>query len=154
MLTMTKLFFVTNVIYEVLYCTVSESNMPKPGFKTITISEAVYEKFYNVYEKSKETLTMKGINSFAGYVTYMLEQNMQKDKTFAKFAPKLELISIEDDRVIIKNNIVNRIAEIVIQRGELYCQLCEVKDCHCIGYVWSIPEIYEKLHSKGLRNSK
>ena len=151
---MTKLFFVTNVIYEVLYCTVSESNMPKPGFKTITISEAVYEKFYNVYEKSKETLTMKGINSFAGYVTYMLEQNMQKDKTFAKFAPKLELISIEDDRVIIKNNIVNRIAEIVIQRGELYCQLCEVKDCHCIGYVWSIPEIYEKLHSKGLRNSK
>ena len=57
----------------------------------------------------------------------------------------LELISIEDDRVIIKNNIQNRIAEIVYQRGELYCQLCEVKDCHCIGYVWSIPEIYEKL---------
>jgi len=128
--------------------------MPKPGFKSITISETVYEKFYNVYEKSKENLTMKGINSFAGYITYMLEQNMQKDKTFAKFAPKLELISIEDDRVIIKNNIVNRIAEIVIQRGELYCQLCEVKDCHCIGYVWSIPEIYEKLHLKGLRNSK
>ncbi len=128
--------------------------MPKPGFKSITISETVYEKFYSVYEKSKDNLTMKGINSFAGYITYMLEQNMQKDKTFAKFAPKLELISIEDDRVIIKNNIVNRIAEIVIQRGELYCQLCEVKDCHCIGYVWSIPEIYEKLHSKGLRNSK
>jgi|TARA_B100000029_G_scaffold501341_1_gene574550 hypothetical protein len=128
--------------------------MPKPGFKSITISETVYEKFYNVYEKSKENLTMKGINSFAGYITYMLEQNMQKDKTFAKFAPKLELISIEDDRVIIKNNIVNRIAEIVIQRGELYCQLCEAKDCHCIGYVWSIPEIYEKLHLKGLRNSR
>ena len=33
-----------------------------------------------------------------------------------------------------------------MQRGELYCQLCEVKDCHCIGYVWSIPEIYEKLN--------
>ena len=128
--------------------------MPKPGFKSITISETVYDKFFRVYENSKESLTMKGINSFAGYVTYMLEQNMQKDKTFAKFAPKLELISIEDDRVIIKNNIVNRIAEIVIQRGELYCQLCEVKDCHCIGYVWSIPEIYEKLHSKGLRNSR
>ena len=138
----------------VLESTVREGKMPKPGFKSITISETVYEKFYSVYEKSKDSLTMKGINSFAGYITYMLEQNMQKDKTFAKFAPKLELISIEDDRVIIKNNIVNRIAEIVIQRGELYCQLCEVKDCHCIGYVWSIPEIYEKLHLKGLRNSR
>ena len=128
--------------------------MPKPGFKSITISETVYDKFFDVYKKNKDSLTMKGVNSFAGYITYMLEDTMQKDKTFAKFAPKLELISIEDDRVIIKNNIENRIAEIVYQRGELYCQLCEAKDCHCIGYVWSIPEIYEKLNSKGIRNHR
>ena len=128
--------------------------MPKPGFKSITISETVYEKFHDVYEKNKDKLIMKGVNSFAGYITYMLEDSMLKDKTFAKYAPKLELISIEDDRVIVKNNIQNRIAEIVLQRGELYCQLCEVKDCHCIGYVWSIPEIYEKLNSKGLRNHR
>ena len=128
--------------------------MPKPGFKSITISETVYDKFFDVYKKNKDSLTMKGVNSFAGYITYMLEDTMQKDKTFAKYAPKLELISIEDDRVIIKNKIQNRIAEIVYQRGELYCQLCEAKDCHCIGYVWSIPEIYEKLNSKGLRNHR
>ena len=128
--------------------------MPKPGFKSITISETVYDKFFDVYKKNKDSLTMKGVNSFAGYITYMLEDTMQKDKTFAKYAPKLELISIEDDRVIVKNNIENRIAEIVYQRGELYCQLCEAKDCHCIGYVWSIPEIYEKLNSKGIRNNR
>ena len=40
--------------------------MPKPGFKSITISETVYEKFFDVYEKNKEKLTMKGVNSFAG----------------------------------------------------------------------------------------
>ena len=128
--------------------------MPKPGFKSITISETVYAKFYDVYKKNKDNLTMKGVNSFAGYITYMLEDTMQKDKTFAKYAPKLELMSIEDDRVILKNNIQNRIAEIVLQRGELYCELCEAKDCHCIGYAWSIPEIYEKLNSKGLRNNR
>ena len=128
--------------------------MPKPGFKSITISETVYEKFFEVYKKNKDSLTMKGVNSFAGYITYMLEDKMQKDKTFAKYAPKLELISIEDDRVIIKNNIENRIAEIVYQRDDLYCQLFEAKDFHCIGYVWSIPEIYEKLNSKGIRNHK
>ena len=128
--------------------------MPKPGFKSITISQTVYDKFYDVYKKNKDNLNMKGVNSFAGYITYMLEDTMQKDKTFAKYAPKLELISMEDDRVIIKNNIENSIAEIVYQRGELYCQLCEAKDCHCVGYVWSIPEIYEKLNSKGLRSHK
>ena len=138
----------------VLQSTVREGKMPNPGFKSITISEQVYEKFYDVYEKNKDKLTMKGVNSFAGYITYMLEDSMLKDKTFAKYAPKLELMSIEDDRGILKNNIQNRIAEVVFQRGELYCQLCEAKDCHCIGYVWSIPEIYEKLNSKGLRNHR
>ena len=124
--------------------------MPKPGYKTITISEKVYNKFLEFSKKNQ----VAGVNSFSGYVTYLLEDKMAKDKTFAKYAPKLELISIEEDRVIIKNKIENRIAEIVYQRDELYCQLCEAKDCHCIGYVWSIPEIYEKLNSKGIRNHR
>ena len=124
--------------------------MPKPGYKTITISEKVYNKFLEFSKKNQ----VPGVNSLSGYITYLLEAKMAKDKTFAKYAPKLELISIEEDRVIIKNKIENRIAEIVFQRDELYCQLCEAKDCHCIGYVWSIPEIYEKLNSKGIRNHK
>jgi hypothetical protein len=89
--------------------------MPKDGFKSITVSETVYNKFYDVYQKNKQELTMKGVNSFAGYVTYMLEETMQKDKTFAKYAPKLEKVSIDEDRVIIKDNIKNRIAEVAVQ---------------------------------------
>ena len=67
-------------------------NMPKPGFKSITISEAVYDKFNQTYQKNKDELTMKGVNSFAGYVTYLLEDVMKKDKTFARYAPKLEKV--------------------------------------------------------------
>ena len=70
---------------------------------------------------------MKGVNSFSGYVTYMLEEMMQKDKTFARYAPKIEKISVDDDRVILKDNIKNRIAEVAVQKGELFCQLCEKK---------------------------
>jgi len=51
--------------------------MPKPGFKSITISEAVYDKFNQTYQKNKDELTMKGVNSFAGYVTYLLEDVMK-----------------------------------------------------------------------------
>ena len=51
---------------------------------------------------------MKGVNSFSGYVTYMLEEMMQKDKTFARYAPKIEKISVDDDRVILKDNMKNR----------------------------------------------
>lgn len=128
--------------------------MPKPGFKSITLSEQVYEKFYDVYNKNKEDLTMKGVNSFSGYVTYMLEEMMQKDKTFARYSPKFEKISVDDDRIILKDNIKNRIAEVAVQKGELFCQLCEKKNCECIGFVWSIPEVYEVLNAKGIKHSR
>ena len=128
--------------------------MPKAGFKSITISEEVYDKFFDVFEKNKPDLMMKGINSFSGYVTYMLEQTMQKDKTFAKYAPKLEKVAVDDDRVVLKDNIKNRIAEVAIQKGELFCQLCEEKDCVHIGYVFSLPDVYEVLNSKGIRHPK
>ena len=128
--------------------------MPKAGFKSITVSETVYDKFHEVYQNSKDDLTMKGVNSFSGYVTYMLEEMMQKDKTFARYAPKLEKISVDDDRVILKDNIKNRIAEVAIQRGELFCQLCDQKNCVHVGYVWSLPDVYEVLHAKGIRHPK
>ena len=128
--------------------------MPKPGFKSITVSESVYDKFYDVYEKKKDELSMKGVNSFAGYITYMLEENMLKDKTFARYAPKLEKISVDDDRVILKDNIKNRIAEVAIQRGELFCQLCDQKDCVHIGFVFSLPDVYEVLNARGIKHPK
>ena len=128
--------------------------MPKPGFKSITVSEQVYEKFYDVYNKNKEELTMKGVNSFSGYVTYMLEEMMQKDKTFARYAPKLEKISVDGDRVILKDNIKNRIAEVAIQKGELFCQLCEEKDCVHVGFVFSLPDVYEVLNARGIKRPK
>ena len=128
--------------------------MPKAGFKSITVSESVYDKFHEVYQKNKDDLTMKGVNSFAGYVTYMLEEMMQKDKTFARYAPKLEKISIDEDRVVLKDNLKNRIAEVAVQKGELYCMLCEEKDCVHIGFVWSLPDVYEVLNTKGIKNPK
>ena len=125
--------------------------MPKAGFKSITISETVYDKFHDVYQKSKGDLP---VNSFSGYVTYMLEEMMQKDKTFARYAPKIEKISIDDDRVILKDNMKNRIAEVAVQKGELFCQLCDEKDCVHVGYVFSLPDVYEVLNARGIKHPK
>ncbi len=128
--------------------------MPKPGFKSLTLSEAVYDKFNQTYQKNKGELTLKGVNSFSGYVTYLLEDVMKKDKTFARYAPKLEKVSVDSDRIILKDNIKNRIAEVTIQNGELYCLLCEEKNCVHIGYVFGLPDVYEVLNSKGIKQAK
>ena len=128
--------------------------MPKAGFKSITVSEEVYNRFHDIYKKNKQELAMKGINSFAGYITFMMEDLMQKDETFARYAPKLEKISADDNRVVIKDNIKNRIAEVAVQNGELYCMLCEAKDCVHIGFVFSLSEVYEVLHAKGIKHQR
>jgi len=54
--------------------------MPKPGFNTVTLSEAENDNLNQPNQKNKDELTMKGVNSFAGYVTYLLEDVMKKDK--------------------------------------------------------------------------
>jgi len=125
--------------------------MPKEGFKSITVSDYVYDRFQDVYNSNKEALANKGVRSLSGYVSYMLEEAMNRDETFARFAPKIESMSVEDDRVILKDNIQNRIVEIVLQNGALHCFLCDSKDCMHVGYVLSMPEIYEALSSKGLK---
>ena len=128
--------------------------MPKAGFKSITVSESVYNKFHDVYKKNRDDLAMKGINSFAGYITFMMEDLMQKDETFARYAPKLEKISVDDNRVVVKDNIKNRIAEVAIQNGELYCMFCEEKDCVHVGFVFSLPDVYEVLNARGIKHQR
>ncbi len=131
-------------------CTVKEGTMPKEGFKSITVSDYIYDRFQEVYNGNKEALATKGVRSLSGYVSYMLEEAMNRDETFARYAPKIESISVEDDRVILKDNLQNRIVEIVLQKGELHCFLCDAADCIHVGYVYSMPDVYTALDAKGM----
>lgn len=116
--------------------------MPRTGFKTITVSETIYDKFHDIFLKNKDYLAMKGINSFSGYVTYILEQMMEKDKMFTQYAPKIEKISVNGERIILKDNIKNRIVEVTLSKDGMLCQLCEANDCVHIGFVFSLPSMY------------
>lgn len=128
--------------------------MPKAGFKSITVSDTVYDRFQEVYRKNKKGLTMKGVNSFSGYVTYTLEQMMQKDRTFAMYAPRIEKVMVDADRVVLKDNIKDRIVEVAVQKGELFCQFCEEGDCVHVGFVFSLPDVYEVLNARGIRQPR
>lgn len=127
--------------------------MPKEGFKSITVSDHIYDRFQDIYNDNKTTLAEKGVRSLSGYVSYMLEEAMVRDETFAQHAPKIERISVEDDRIILQDHIQNRVAEVVFQNGALYCFLCDAKNCMHVGYVFSMPDVYKTLDSKGIRKS-
>jgi hypothetical protein len=54
--------------------------MPKSGFKSITVTETIYDNFHEKYTKKKEELSMKGISSFAGYITSVLTKALEDDQ--------------------------------------------------------------------------
>lgn len=51
--------------------------MPKAGFKSVTMSDTVYEKFHAKYTAKKEELAMRGITSFSGFITCELAEKLQ-----------------------------------------------------------------------------
>jgi hypothetical protein len=65
----------------------------------------------------------------------MMEEMMLKHEAFAKQAPFMEKISIDSDRVLIKDNKRNRIAEVILRNGELRYLRDEKIDCVYIGFV-------------------
>ncbi len=119
--------------------------MPKAGFKSITVNEKVYDKFYQIFFDQKEKLAMKGVNSFSGYVTFCLEDMMKKDETFSKFTPKIEKISVDDSRVILNDIVKNRIVEVQFIENKLCCMLCDQEECKHVGFCESMPEVIEIL---------
>ena len=125
--------------------------MPKAGFKSITVSENVYKKFFDVYEKSRKELELKGITSFSGYLTSMMEEMMIKYEAFAKHAPFIQKIAIDQNRVILKDNKCNRIVEVLLKDQELQCLLDEKSDCVHVGFVYSLPELYSIINSKAIK---
>jgi hypothetical protein len=56
----------------------------------------------------------------------MMEEMMLRYEAFAKHAPYMEKLSIDQNRVVIQDNKRNRIAEVLLREGELQCLLPEL----------------------------
>ena len=124
--------------------------MPKEGFKSITVSETVYQRFITTYNNNKDNLANKGIRSLSGYISHMLEERMLENEVMAQHAPRIKKIAVDGDRVVLLDTKLNRIAEVVAQNGVMFCQLCEENDCVHVGFSYALPEIYATLKEHGM----
>jgi len=49
--------------------------MPKPGFKSITVSQSAYDSLMKDWEKVKPKLILQGITTFSAYILYRLSRS-------------------------------------------------------------------------------
>jgi hypothetical protein len=82
----------------------------------------------------------------------MMEEMMLRYEAFAKHAPYMENLSIDQNRVVIQDK-RNRIAEVLLKEGELQCLLDEKSDCVHVGFVYSLPELYNNEEIKAAPHS-
>ena len=122
--------------------------MPKEGFRSITVADKTYDDFYDMYMANKEALKLQGVDSFSGFVVKSLNTMMEGDRIFSKFMPKIEKISVDKERVILRDNIKNRIAEITFKEKKPYCNLCNKSTCQHIGFCYSLTEFYNTFGVK------
>jgi hypothetical protein len=81
-----------------------------------------------------------------------MEEMMIKDEVFAKHSPFIEKMAVDQNRVILKDNKQNRIAEVLMNNGELQCLLDDERsDCVHVGFVYSLPELYHVIRNKGIK---
>ncbi|MFY9566906.1 MAG: hypothetical protein WAQ29_11175, partial [Nitrososphaeraceae archaeon] len=84
-----------NLLQQVLYHRDTLiDKMPRAGFKSITVSDYVYNRFFGTYERTRRDLELKGITSFSGYLTSMMDEIMTKYETFSRHAPFMEKIDV------------------------------------------------------------
>ena len=67
--------------------------MPKPHFKSITMYEKKYDKFYSTYLKLKELDKIPpGVSTFSGYVTHLITNYINEKESLSKLASKIKCV--------------------------------------------------------------
>lgn len=64
--------------------------------------------------------------------------------------PRFEHINTYDDHITIKDNVLNREANIYLKTGgEAFCDVCQLQDCLHINYALALPSVVRVLEAKG-----
>ena len=110
--------------------------MPKPGFKSFAINEELYKFWKLKYEKNREKLRHKGVTSFSGYLASIINKNIGDSRIQIHDKVVFSKVFFKDDKLVLKDNLRNRVAELSIVKGKIFCHLDNRNDCEHVGFAY------------------
>jgi hypothetical protein len=113
-------------------------SMPDRGFRTITVNDQVYEQ---VKQRAK-----KENKSVATFASEALEIMLFIEDKFSKYAPFLELISLDSNEVVVRDNKKDRIVGVKAKAADngkvrLYCELDDTDYCPHTAFAAALPQV-------------
>jgi len=112
--------------------------MPDRGFRTITVTDQIYEK---VKQRAK-----KESKSVATFASQAREIMLFVEEKFSNYVPYLEIVSVDKDEVIIKDNKVDRVVAIKAKSSDngkvrFYCDLDDTDYCPHTAFAAALPQV-------------
>ena len=116
--------------------------MPERGFKTITVTTQLYQQ---VQQRAK-----KENKSAASFVSEALAIMLYVEDKFANYVPFLQLISIDNDEVIMRDNKKDRIFGVRAKASDngkvrFYCEMDETDYCPHTAFAGALPQVRNAL---------
>ena len=113
-------------------------SMPDRGFRTITVNEAVYEQVKQQAKKENK--------SVATFASQALEIMLYIEDRFSNYAPFLELISLNDNEVVMRDNKKDRIVGVRAKEAaggkmKFYCELDSTDYCQHTAFAAALPQV-------------
>lgn len=121
--------------------------MPRKGYKSITVTDKVYDYFYKEYVKVKDEYAIKkGVRSFSAYMTYRLSELFEIKPNIPHFL----MLNHDAKGVKIQDTEMKRVADVEFSPKGIYCPLCDASNCEHIRFALEQKDIKElvKKHKK------
>ena len=120
--------------------------MPDRGFRTITVTDSVYQQ---VKQRAK-----KENKSAATYVSEILQVMLYIEDRFSNYAPFLELISLGQDEVVVRDHKKDRIVGVRARsadggRVRFYCELDGTDYCQHTAFAAALPQVRNAVMHQG-----
>jgi len=113
--------------------------MPKPGWKSISLPEEMVEEIDRVIQQRPEL----GYKSVGSFVTSAVRRMIEET------GPALEHFNVYEDHVTVIDRRRRTLVNVYFRNGNVYCDVCEEKDCEHVQYALSIPKVEQALREKG-----
>ncbi len=107
--------------------------MPDKGFRSINVTEEVYQKVKLKAEQEKKSIT--------AYASHVLASFMEADEKLSRYAPFIEVIGFEGNSVILRDHKLDRIVEVYLHEKELSCYYDDSKECVHVSFCHALPQV-------------
>lgn len=125
------------------------------GYRNLSISAPVYRHYRGEFNEKKAELARQGITSFTGYITSLLEPQIERDEFFVGHRPALEEFGLDEERgiVYVKDNRTNRVAGVTIIDKGFKCDVDGGRDdCIHVGFAFALSATYRMMEKAGAKS--